>query len=133
MTWLLDTNACIRYLNGRAPLLRARIDAATPAEIAVCSVVKAELFSGAARSNNPAAARAKQERFLSPFVSFPFDDAAADAYAEIRSQLEALGTPIGPNDLLIAAIARSRGVTLVTHNTTEFGRIPGLALEDWEL
>src|SRR5690242_12033347 len=111
MTWLLDTNACIRYLAGRAPRLMVRVDASVPADIVVCSVVKAELFFGAERSNNPTAARARQQQFLSAFVSLPFDDSAADHYGQIRAHLAARGTPIGPNDLLIAAIARSRGIT----------------------
>jgi tRNA(fMet)-specific endonuclease VapC len=61
----------------------------------------------------------------------PFDDEASVIYGEIRSQLAQTGTPIGPNDLLIAAIAKVRRLTLVTHNTREFSRVRGLALEDW--
>jgi hypothetical protein len=67
-----------------------------------------------------------------PFVCFPFDDPAADQYGTIRAALASAGTPIGPNDLLIAAIALANGLTLVTLNTTEFSRIPGLTIEDWE-
>lgn len=63
---------------------------------------------------------------------FPFDDAAADAYGKIRAQLSEIGKPIGANDLLIAAIALANNLTLVTHNTSEFARVPGLALEHWE-
>lgn len=133
MTWMLDTNACIRYLNGRSPLLRDRIDRVAPSDIVTCSVVKAELFFAAARSNNPAETLARQLRFLGPFASLPFDDAAADAYARVRSGLAAAGKPIGPNDLLIAAIAIANAVTLVTHNTSEFSRVAGLHLEDWEV
>jgi tRNA(fMet)-specific endonuclease VapC len=62
-----------------------------------------------------------------------FDDAAADVYAGIRHHLESQGTPIGPYDLQIAAIALADGCTLVTHNTTEFSRVPRLVLEDWEV
>ena len=68
-----------------------------------------------------------------PFASFPFDDSAADVYARIRHHLESQGTPIGPYDLQIAAIALTNGCTLVTHNTTEFSCVPGLVLEDWEM
>ena len=67
------------------------------------------------------------------FVSLPFDDAAASVYAIIRAHLESAGTPIGPYDLQIAAIALANGLTLVTHNTREFSRVPGLLLEDWEV
>lgn len=133
MKWLLDTNACIRYLNGKSTKLRQRIDGIDPAEILTCSVVRAELAFGAAKSNNPSLAAQKQQVFLSRFTSFPFDDDAALTYGRIRAQLEAAGMPIGPNDLMIAAIAVARGVTLVSHNTSEFARVQGLVLEDWEV
>ena len=133
MTWMLDTNACIRYLNGRAPTLMNRLDSADPSHIVVCSVVKAELFFGAAQSRNPAAALAKQQFFLSRFKSFPFDDQAAENYAIIRGDLTRRGQLIGPNDLMIAAICLANNITLISHNVAEFGRIASLQLEDWEL
>jgi tRNA(fMet)-specific endonuclease VapC len=133
MKWLLDTNACIRYLNGRAPSLKSRLDEVSDSDIVVCSVVKAELAFGAARSINPSLAAAAQEIFLSRFRSLSFDDECASKYGEIRAVLALRGTPIGPNDLLIAAIAVANQVTLVTHNTSEFSRVPGLAIEDWEI
>jgi tRNA(fMet)-specific endonuclease VapC len=132
MTWLLDTNACIRYLNGRSPKLRAKFDATEPMQIRVCSVVKAELFFGAMLSNNPVKTLANQRLFLSRFPSLPFDDPAAEAYAEIRADLTRQGQVIGPNDVMIAAICRANDVTLVTHNVREFGRVAGLKIEDWE-
>jgi tRNA(fMet)-specific endonuclease VapC len=130
--YLMDTNTCIRYLNGRAPNVRSRLRALRPTDIAVCSVVKAELFAGAARSTDPARTRARQDVFLAPFASLPFDDPAAEIYARIRAQLEAAGTPIGPYDLQIAAITLANNLILVTHNVREFSRIIGLQLEDWE-
>jgi len=132
MNWLLDTNACIRYLNGRAPKLRQRVSAAQPGDLLVCSVVKAELYYGSARSTDPVRSLPKQNVFLSLFPSLAFDDAAAEAYGRIRAELENKGQPIGPNDLLVAAIALANGVTLVTHNTNEFGRVTGLLTDDWE-
>jgi tRNA(fMet)-specific endonuclease VapC len=133
MTWLLDTNACIRYLNGRSPKLRAKFDTSDPAHIRVCSVVKAELFFGAARSSNPIQTQANQQLFLSRFPSLPFDDSAAEVYAEIRSDLVQRGLVIGPNDLMIASICQANDVILVTHNVNEFGRVASLKIEDWEL
>jgi tRNA(fMet)-specific endonuclease VapC len=65
-------------------------------------------------------------------VSLPFDDRAAEEHGKVRAHLAALGTPIGPHDLMIAAFALSNQMTLVTHNTAEFSRVPGLALEDWQ-
>lgn len=133
MTYLLDTNTCIRYLNGTAPGVLQRMQRISPQQIAVCSVVKAELFFGAMRSSDPIRTLTRQRRFLDQFVSLPFDDAAAEEYARIRADLTKQGTPIGPNDLLIAAIALARQATLVTHNIGEFGRVAGLAIEDWEV
>ena len=132
MTWLLDTNACIRYLNGRSPNLRAKLDAADPREVCICSVVKAECILRHALSHDPVRTVANQRIFLARFRSLPFDDSAAEAYGEIRSDLTCRGLVIGPNDLMIASICRASGVTLVTHNTGEFGRISGLSIEDWE-
>lgn len=70
------------------------------------------------------------KRFLNQFVSLPFDDAAAQIFGEIRADLAKKGTPIGPYDLQIAAIAIANQVTLVTHNTAGFGRITHLQIED---
>jgi len=130
MTHLLDTNACIRYLNGRAVSVRNRLAAMSPGAVGVCSVVKAEMYAGAMKSVNPVWTRSEQQAFLVQFVSLPFDDAAASVDAVIRAHLESAGTPIGPYDLQIAAIALANGLTLVTHNTREFSRVPGLLLED---
>jgi tRNA(fMet)-specific endonuclease VapC len=132
MSWMLDTNACIRYLNGRSAKLKSKLDATAADEIFVCSVVNAELYFGAAQSADPTGTRANQQFFLSRFESLPFDDAAAERYGEVRAELAKQGKPIGPNDLLIASICLARDITLVTHNVAEFGRVPGLAIEDWE-
>lgn len=133
MIYLLDTNTCIKYLNGRSESIRQRLTSTRPQDILLCSVVKAELFYGAMKSARPDENLAKQYRFVNRFVSLPFDDSAAEVYSHIRTQLEKLGTPIGPNDLLIAAIAVANDVTLVTHNTGEFSRVVGLKIEDWEI
>ena len=133
MSYLLDTNACIRYLNGRSEPLRRQLLAHQPEDIVLCSVVKAELFYGAWRTQNPQHTLEKQIQFIGQFLSLPFDDAAAEIYGQIRADLAQKGTPIGPNDLLIAAIALATQVTLVTHNLGEFSRISGLKLEDWEV
>ena len=131
--YLLDSNVCIVYLKGRSEVLQRRFDAIDSHLLAVCSVVKAELFYGAKRSNNPAKALAQQRLFLDQFVSFPFDDSCTDIYGSIRAALTRKGTPIGTNDLLIAAIALTNQLTLVTHNIREFSRVPELQIEDWEV
>ncbi len=133
MSYLLDANACIRYLNGRSPQLRRRINATDRRQILLCSVVEAELYFGAAKSADPTKTLAKQLQFVARFRSLTFDSNAARAYGPIRAKLEQAGTPIGSNDLMIAAIAIANQATLVTRNTPEFQRVPGLLLEDWEL
>jgi len=132
MTYLLDANTCINYLNGRSEPIRRRIESLRPDNLALCSVVKAELLFGAVKSGRSAENFAKLRRFFARFASLPFDDAAAEVYGRIRARLERAGSPIGPNDLLIAAIALAHQRTLVTHNQDEFGRIEELNLEDWE-
>ncbi len=132
MTYLLDTNVCIKYLNGRSDKIREYIESMNPEEIALCSVVKAELFYGAMKSRYPDKNFKKQQKFINRFLSLPFDDDSAEIYGNIRSQLEKTGNPIGPNDLLIAAIAVKDRVILVTHNTQEFGRIKNLKTADWK-
>ena len=131
--YLLDTNVWVSYLRGRNHLVRQRLAAKSVYEIAIASVVHGELFYGALRSANPAKNRFAVEVLVGPYIRLPFDEAAADQFADIRHHLESLGTPIGPYDMQIAAIALANDCTVVTHNTTEFIRIPGLALEDWEL
>jgi tRNA(fMet)-specific endonuclease VapC len=131
--YLLDTNTCIRYLNGTSVEVLRRLQTLRDEDIAVCSVVKAELFYGAMRTNNPTRTLANQQEFLNRFQSLPFDDQAALIYSRIRAQLATLGTPIGPYDLQIAAITLAHNLILVTHNTGEFSRVDGLPIEDWEL
>lgn len=133
MKYLLDTNTCIRHLNQRSAAITAHFHAINDdTEIAVCSVIKGELYLGAMKSQTPEATMRKQRVFVERFVSLPFDDHAALYYARIRADLEIAGTPVGSNDLMIAAIALANNLILVTHNTREFGRIAGLKLEDWE-
>lgn len=132
MTYLLDTNVCVEYLNGRSRQVIGALQRHTPADIVVCSIVKAELHYGVQRSKNPQDALAKLETFLGPYRSLPFDDRCAEVYGRIRARLAEMGSLIGPNDLLIASIAVAHGATLVTHNVREFGRVDGLVYEDWE-
>ncbi len=132
MKYLLDTNTCIRYLNRRSASIIRRLNAESPDEIVVCSVTRAELLFGALKSTHSEKTRAAQREFLEPVATLPFDDAAAEHYGQIRAQLEMAGTPLGPNDLLIAAIALAHNLIVVTHNTREFSRVDRLKLEDWE-
>jgi tRNA(fMet)-specific endonuclease VapC len=132
MKYLLDTNTCIRHLNQRSPSITRRLHALPETDIVLCSVVKAELYTGAMKSNAPEKTFTAQQAWAERFQSLPFDDGAVMVYARIRAGLEQVGRTIGGNDLLIAAIAIANDLTLVTHNTREFSRVAGLRLEDWE-
>ncbi|MBW4694677.1 MAG: type II toxin-antitoxin system VapC family toxin [Lyngbya sp. HA4199-MV5] len=133
MNYLLDTNTCIRLLNDdRNASVPRRLAMLQPEEIRLCSVVKAELYYGAYRSSRREQNLATLGRLFNQFSSLPLDDQAALLAGQIRFQLAASGTPIGPHDVLIAAIALANNLTLVTHNTQEFARVAGLSLEDWE-
>lgn len=132
MIYSLDTNTCIRIINGRSPEARARMLATPASEIVVCSIVRAELWYGSQKSQTPERTREKQDMFLNPFASAGFDDTTAAVYARIRAHLEKQGTPIGALDMLIAAIAVANEHVLVTNNTREFQRVPDLQIEDWQ-
>lgn len=133
MKYLLDTNACITYLRGKNAYLLQQMGQHPSADIALCSVVAAELWHGAERSQNPVREHARVDALVGQFVNLPFDEPAARIYARIRHHIESQGLTIGGYDYLIAAIALANNLILVTHNTKEFSRIPGLTLEDWEV
>lgn len=133
MIYLLDTNTCIQYLTGRNSLVVEKLKAHKPSDIALCDVVKSELYYGAYKSDRQDKNLQVLNEFFSEFISLPFDGAAAKKAGEIRANLAALGTPIGPYDLQIAAIACVNNLILVTHNVKEFSRIQKLRFEDWEV
>ncbi len=134
MKFLLDSNTCIEHLrHGGNSTVATRLAACMPGDVVLCSVVVGELRFGALRSRDVAKNLVEVRNFCQGFLSIPFDDAAAGEYATLRADLAARGLPIGSNDMLIAAIALANGLTLVTHNTAEFGRIVGLTMEDWQI
>ncbi len=130
--FLLDTNACIKALNRTSQPLVDRLGQSSPTEIRLCSIVKAELMYGARHSAHVANNLRILDQFFAPFISIPFDDTCSDCYGLIRADLASRGQMIGPNDLMIAAVAKAHDLTLVTHNIREFVRILGLRVEDWE-
>lgn len=132
MKYLLDTNTCIRFINGRSPSIRAKMLTIDDSEIVISTIVQAEMYAGSAKSQTPQRSREIQKEFFRRFATIPFDTQAARIYGDIRGQLETQGTPIGGNDLLIAATAIAHDFILVTHNTREFGRVSDLKMEDWE-
>jgi tRNA(fMet)-specific endonuclease VapC len=133
MIYLLDTNTCVEYLRQRNARIRHRLASTNPADVRLCSVVKTELIFGALRSRQAQTNLTKLAAFVQQFVSLPFDDSAAEEHARIRAHLADQGLPIGPYDSQIATIAKVNQSTLVTHNTREFSRVPGLNLEDWSV
>jgi len=131
MRFLLDTNAVITFLNGMSLVLCNRIRRAEPTDFAMCSVVWAELYFGAAKSREKHKTLDKVNDFAATFQNLDFDKDAAQHYGEIRADLEKNGNIIGPNDLMIAAIARSKNLVLITNNVDEFERVKGLKIDDW--
>lgn len=131
MAWLLDTNAWILHLKSPGGVIEQRLNRLYPSDVLLCSIVKAELWHGANKYERRERRLAALERMFAPFVSLPFDDAAARRYGDIRHDLGTRSQVIGPNDLKIAAICPEHGLTLVSSNTGEFGRVAGLKVEDW--
>lgn len=133
MKYLLDTNACITFLGQRNPVLNKHFSNVPAQDKIICSVVRAELYFGVYKSQRPQINMLKIDSFLAHLPTLPFDDHAARVYGVLRADLESKGTPIGGNDLQIAAIALANHLTLITHNTSEFSRMPNLMWEDWEV
>lgn len=128
--YLLDTNACIAILKGNATIL-AHIRRIGLKQLYLCTPVKAELWFGACKSIKVIENQQKLANFFSDIPSLAFDDHIFKQLAELRMGLFAKGTPIGPYDMQIAAIALSYNLTIVTHNVREFERVPNLRIEDW--
>ena len=133
MKYLLDTDTCVFLISGRVPNVRLRMRTIPANDVAISAVTKGEMFSGAARSQQPVSTLERQLDFFLRFTSLPFDDAAADKYGLIDGMLKRRGMSIGPLDTQIAAIALAHNLTLVTHNTRHFKRIPTLLIEDWTM
>jgi tRNA(fMet)-specific endonuclease VapC len=131
MLRLLDTDTIIYILKRRPPDVAARFEKLSPEDVAISAVSVAELMFGAEKSQQPGRARRAVERIAEVLRVVPFDEGAARTYGKVRAHLERGGTPIGALDTLIAAHALSVRATLVTNNTREFARVPGLKLENW--
>ena len=130
----LDTNAVIDVLNNASSLARLRIHRTIGMDrhIAISSIVLFEIRYGAMKSARPERNVRRIADFLvGPIAVLPFEPGDAEEAGDIRAAVERAGTSIGPYDLLIAAQARRRGALLVTANTREFARVPGLDIEDW--
>lgn len=131
MKFMLDTNIIAYAKNNRPESVLQRFMKHRPEDMCISAITMAELEFGICKSSKPAQNRLALMMFLSEIQVVPFDGKAAQEYGLIRAELTARGTPIGANDLLIAAHARSLGLTLITNNGREFERVPGLTVENW--
>jgi tRNA(fMet)-specific endonuclease VapC len=131
--YMLDTDTCSYIMKRSNDAVLRRLRKLPVSDVCISVITKSELIFGVEVSPR----RQQDEVALSGFLRYlevlDFPDAAAVHYAKIRADLKTLGTMIGANDLFIAAHARSLGLTLVTNNTREFGRVRDLALENWTL
>jgi tRNA(fMet)-specific endonuclease VapC len=132
VTYLLDTNVCIRLMRGDENI-RRHLSAKSPDDCAVSMVTVFELFAGVEKCSDPGKESAKVRRMLDAFHLLPFDWDSALHTAKVRGHLEKIGKIIGPYDLQLAGQCLALGLILVTHNSREFSRVPGLAMEDWQI
>ena len=129
--FLLDTNICIYAINGRHPRLTKKLLSVHPSEILVSSITVGEMEYGAAKSHWGERTRQIMHAFLANYDTLPFTEQDAALFGAFQAQLEAAGITIGVLDVMIAAQGVANNLTVVTHNTREFIRIPGIKLEDW--
>ena len=129
MRYLLDANVVIGLLNDATSKLARRARRERPGDIAISAIVAHELFYGAFKSRRAAHNVALVDSLQ--FAVLEFDKEDARQAGEIRALLASRGTPIGPYDVLIAGQAKARNLTLITHNTDGFERVPGLRFDDW--
>ena len=132
MRYLLDTNACIDVMRNH-PNVVNRMSAIAPADGVVSTITSYELYTGIAKCASPDKERAKVDLLLQTVTELPFDQTAAREAGRIRGLLESQGQMIGPYDVLLAAHALAAGLILVTANTDEFQRVPGLTVENWQV
>ncbi|MDK9725814.1 MAG: type II toxin-antitoxin system VapC family toxin [Sterolibacteriaceae bacterium MAG5] len=129
--YLLDTNICIFMRKRQHAALNDRVNGIPPGALAMSVVTWGELVTGAEKSQQRDRTLANLHRLREIVPVLSLDEAVGDHYGAIRGTLEQNGQPIGVNDNWIAAHARALGLTLVTDNTREFDRVPGLAVENW--
>lgn len=129
--YLLDTNICIYVMKNTYPALTQKVLSYDPSDLCISSITVFELEYGAAKSNRSERTRQSMRLFLAPFNILDFSSSDAESVGMIRGYLEKQGKIIGPYDVQIAGQAVAGSMVLVTHNTGEFSRVPGLITEDW--
>jgi tRNA(fMet)-specific endonuclease VapC len=130
LQYMLDTNICIYVIKNYPSGLRARFNTLAE-QLCISSITLAELYYGAEKSARPLDNLQTVERFCARLEVLAFSVRAAAHFGQIRADLERAGTPVGPLDMLIGAHARAEGLTVVTNNTREFKRLPGVLVQDW--
>lgn len=131
MRYLLDANVVIALLNDTTSNTARRARRESVGDVAISAIVTYELFYGAFKSQRATENAALIDALQ--FIVLEFDKEDARQAGQVRALLASEGTPIGPYDVLIAGQAVARDLILVTHNTREFGRVPGLRFEDWQV
>jgi tRNA(fMet)-specific endonuclease VapC len=131
--YMLDTDTCSYIMKRSNNAVLKRLQKVPVSDVCTSVITKSELLFGVEVSPRQRQDEAALSAFLRYVEVLDFPDKASLHYAQIRADLKTLGTMIGANDLLIAAHARSLGMTLVTNTTREFGRVPRLAIENWTL
>ena len=132
MPYLLDTNICIYFANGRHAKVTQRIESIPIDQLNVSVITYGELLYGAAKSDRPGENQVVIEKLMANYLPpRPLPLAAAAEYGQAKAHLRATGQIISDNDLWIAAHALSEGLTLVTNNVREFNRVTGLKIENW--
>lgn len=131
MHFLLDTNICIYLIKKHPPEVLEQFKRHSPQDVAISTITLFELQYGVEKSQYRQRSADALDKFIIPFEFIDLDRCSAIEAANIRVQLERQGMPIGSYDLLIAGVARSRSMTLVSNNTKEFERVVGLKLENW--
>ena len=131
MSYFLDTNIVIYYLKGSNSKIMNKLLSNHPSDIKIPSIVKAELLYGVEKSQKRDYNLKIIEQFLMTFEIIPFDNDASEVYGKVRFELESIGRPIGPNDLIIASTVLSKKGILITNNIREFERIENLKIENW--
>lgn len=129
---MLDTNVCVAAMRKNPPVIQ-RLSTLVPGDCVISTITAYELFTGVEKCADPERERSKVARLLNTVPQLPFDSVAATEAARIRAELETVGQPIGPYDVLLAGHALVMGLVFVTNNTSEFARVAGLSLENWHV
>ncbi len=133
MQFMLDTDICVDLIRYQQASILKHLQRTTPGDVCISAITLSELEYGVFKSAAPEQNRLALAEFMTPIMVLPYDDLVAPVYGQIRAHLESKGCRIGALDALIAAHALAAKVSLVTRNTREFRRVPGLQVVDWSV